>query len=441
MVNILIRYLGIKTKLLEPIKSAIEAITPKGAGVLDLFAGSNTVGQFLVDDYKVYSNDCQRYSYIAAKSLIEYHSPETISAISKDKLYSRYYYENYDYLNKIFASPLKQEKELLVNIEESYHGKAFDAFTDFFNNSPYYGHTEGKHSSFEDCLSYFSIDNIKKYKCNHSLFPYMLFCTYYNNPYFSLHQCVEIDSLIYSVHKLLETNSITEEEYNIYLSIIIYALNLTVISVGDHFAQPQKIKPVSKTLDAPRDAINIRERKKIINKKRICVESLITEKITDYKLNYVRGHQDNKAFCLDFHNMLEKLSFSEITTVYIDPPYTNAHYSRFYHIPETLVLYDYPEIDYFGRYRTDRYQSGFCIKTEAASEFEDMVSLCKNKNLKIVISYSDTSQCILKIDVITEICKKYYGNNVVIQNIAYMYRNFGQKPNRVLAKEYLITCQ
>ena len=121
--------------------------------------------------------------------------------------------------------------------------------------------------------------------------------------------------------------------------------------------------------------------------------------------------------------------------------YTNAHYSRFYHIPETLVLYDYPEIDYFGRYRTDRYQSGFCIKTEAALEFEDMISLCKKKNLKIVISYSDTSQCILKIDAITKICKKYYGDNVNIQNIAYMYRNFGQKPNRVLAKEYLITCQ
>lgn len=441
MINILIRYLGIKTKLLEPIKSAIQAVTPKGATVVDLFAGSTTVGQYLINDFIVYANDCQRYSYITAKVLIEYHSPKIISALSKEKLYGEFYYDNYNRLKSIFASPLKQEEILLADIGDIYYGNEFDAFTNFFNNSPYYGHTNNKNNSFDDCLNMFSIDNIKKYKRNPCRFPYMLFCTYYNNPYFSLHQCVEIDSLMYSIQKLLSTNAITEEEYNIYLSFIIYALNLTVISVGDHFAQPQKIKLVSPTLDAPRDSINIRERKKIISKKRTSVESLITDKLDDFKLNYVQGNKENKAFCLDFHNMLEGITSSEVTTVYIDPPYTNAHYSRFYHIPETLVLYDYPEIKYFGRYRSDRYQSGFCIKTAAASEFDDMISLCKSKGLNIVISYSDTAQCILKIGEITSICQKYYGNSVDIQNIAHMYRNFGQKPNRVLAKEYLITCK
>ena len=441
MVNILIRYLGIKTKLLEPIKATIQEVTPNGATVLDLFAGSSTVGQYLMSDFRVYANDCQKYSFIAAKTLIEYHSKKVVDSISKEKLYGDYYYKNFNRLSEIFASPLSCEKQLLTNIGDLYYGEAFDAFTEFFNNSPYYGHTSNVHASFDSCIKAFSTNNIKEYKENPSKFPFMLFCTYYSNPYFSLHQCVEIDSLMYSIRVLLSTNEITEEEYNIYLSFIIYALNLTVISVGDHFAQPQKIKPVSLTLDAPRDSINIRERKKIIFKKRTSVESLVTEKIDDYKSNYTRGDKKNKAFCLDFHKVLEDLSPSEVTTVYIDPPYTNAHYSRFYHIPETLVLYDYPEIEFFGRYRSDRYQSGFCIKSEAFSEFEDMISLCKSKGMNAVISYSDTTQCILKIEEITAICKKYYGNKVDIKNIAHMYRNFGQKPNRVLAKEYLITCK
>ena len=131
---------------------------------------------------------------------------------------------------------------------------------------------------------------------------------------------------------------------------------------------------------------------------------------------------------------------NNIKTVYIDPPYTNAHYSRFYHILETLSLYDYPEIEFFGRYRTDRYQSAFCIKKQAYNEFQQMIQLCNNKHLNAVISYSNTEQCILKINDIEKICSSIYGNNVIIKNVEHMYRNFGQKPNKILAKEYLISC-
>lgn len=209
------------------------------------------------------------------------------------------------------------------------------------------------------------------------------------------------------------------------------------------FAQPQKIKPVRADLSGERDAINLRERKKIIGKKRILVQDLYKEKLEDYKQNYVPGNQANKAFHLDYKLLLADPDFKalNISTAYIDPPYTNAHYSRFYHIPETLVRYDYPEIEFFGRYRVDRYQSGFCIKSQALEEFRTLLRLCKENSFNAVISYSDTAQCILTIDNITSVCQEYYQQNVVIDNIAHMYRNFGQKPNRVLAKEYIITCK
>lgn len=146
---------------------------------------------------------------------------------------------------------------------------------------------------------------------------------------------------------------------------------------------------------------------------------------------------------MDYKVLLKDPSLMKLklSTAYIDPPYTNAHYSRFYHIPETLVKYDYPEIEYFGRYRTDRYQSGFCIKSQALDEFNTLLKLCKQNCLNAVISYSDTAQCILTIEDIKNICTKYYSNDVIIDNVAHMYRNFGQKPNRVLAKEYIITCK
>ena len=442
MVNILIRYLGIKTKLLEPIKTAIDEVTPANGCVLDLFAGSNTVGQYLLDTYKVFTNDYQKYSYIAANALIEYHPPELINNIDSELVFGDYYQSNYQILQDIFKKPLQEESKMLAAINETYYGKTFDKFVDFFNNSPFYINTLNKHNSFDDCLDYFSIDTITNYKSNPKRFPYLLFTTYYNNPYFSLRQCLEIDSIRYSIDQLLDNNLISPEEHSIYLSFLIYSLNLVVISVGDHFAQPQKIKEVSIDLRGKRDKINLRERKKIITKKRLSVKDLYCEKLNDYKANYVCGNVENKAFNMDYKELLQSeiLANSDINTVYIDPPYTNAHYSRFYHIPETLVLYDYPEIEYSGRYRSDRYQSSFCIKSKAKEEFSCMLKLCKKNNYNAIISYSDTEQCILKIEDIKEICKEHYNTNIRFDNIAHMYRNFGQKPNKVLAKEYIITC-
>lgn len=442
MVNILIRYLGIKTKLLEPIKIAIDNVTRRGDGVLDLFAGSSTVGQYLMDDYTIYANDYQEYSYVAAKSLIESHSADVIASIDETQVFGAYYKENKTELMNRFFTPLKTEKELLDNIDDLYYGKKFDKFTDYFNKSAYAGHTKGCHKAFKDCLQYFETDEVEKYRKQPCKFPYNLFTLYYGNPYFSLHQCIEVDSIKYSIDKLLEEEAITSEQHVIYLSFLIYCLNLIVISVGDHFAQPQKIKSVTSDLSGPRDSINLRERKKIIGKKRILVTEIYLEKLHDYKKNYKSGDKKNKAFNEDYKVLLSsaELKKCNIKTVYIDPPYTNAHYSRFYHIPETLVKYDYPEIEFLGRYRTDRYQSGFCMKSQAEEEFSTMLELCKKNNFNAIISYSDTAQCILTIAEVTFLCHKYYGQAVKIENIAHMYRNFGQKPNRVLAKEYIITC-
>ena len=439
----MLRYLGIKTKLLEPIKIAIDNVTPANGGVIDLFAGSSTVAQYLMNDYTVYANDYQAYSYIAAKALIEYHSADTISALDLQVVFGKYYDKNKAELSKRFATPLAKEKELLDKIGDTYFGDIFDEFTDYFNHSAYAGHIENAHKVFLDCATYFSSNEIAKYRADFKRFPYSLFTLYYGNPYFSMHQCIEVDSIKYSIDKLLENNEITEELHSIYLSFLIYCLNLIVISVGDHFAQPQKIKPVQADLSGERDAINLRERKKIIGKKRTLVQDLYKEKFEDYKQNYVSGSKANKAFNSDYKLLLADPSFKalNISTAYIDPPYTNAHYSRFYHIPETLVRYDYPEINFFGRYRTDRYQSGFCIKSQALEEFRTLLRLCKENSFNAVISYSDTAQCILTIDDITAVCKEYYQQNVIIDNIAHMYRNFGQKPNRVLAKEYIITCK
>ena len=70
--------------------------------------------------------------------------------------------------------------------------------------------------------------------------------------------------------------------------------------------------------------------------------------------------------------------------MYADPPYTRDHYSRYYHVLETMSLRDNPEVSMTmiraggsprvsrGVYRADRYQSPFCIKSQAAGAFEEL---------------------------------------------------------------------
>ena len=235
---------------------------------------------------------------------------------------------------------------------------------------------------------------------------------------------------------MLNNGEINKTEFNCYLSMIVYVLENTVTSVGDHFAQPQQFK-------ISNEARLQREIKKILSKKTVSVFKIMDE-IQDQlrSLKPTKYSDRNKVFCCDYCELFDDKAkaLSNVETIYIDPPYTNAHYSRFYHILETLVLYDYPGIEYFGRYRSDRYQSPFCIRSEAFDEFSKMISLCSKSKKKLFISYSDTSQCILKKEEIISIAQKYYGN-VQVKEIDYLYRNFGQRPNKVKGNELLIICK
>ena len=55
-----------------------------------------------------------------------------------------------------------------------------------------------------------------------------------------------------------------------------------------------------------------------------------------------------------------------------------------------MVKYDYPEVKYKGRYRTDRYQSNYCIKTEVIEAFCNMFEGVRNSHSDLVLSYTNS---------------------------------------------------
>ncbi len=101
--------------------------------------------------------------------------------------------------------------------------------------------------------------------------------------------------------------------------------------------------------------------------------------------------KQNKVFHGDAIALLRSLNGRNRKTpsiIYADPPYTADQYSRYYHVYETLLLYDYPKANGAGRYRPDRFTSPFSIKTKVESALEEIVSLSAKMQAKLVLQLS-----------------------------------------------------
>ena len=433
MIHILLRYLGIKTKLLDDIYKQVNKISNKGDVLLDLFAGSNVVGQSLCKERIIYSNDIQKYSYVVGKATIEINHNFNYKKIDINKVENSIYFKkNMSYLLKYFNDAVKYEFKIINNVIHEFSYENLILLKQLYENTPYTGHYTDSIKCFSNLEKIYSQEfydglNHKEY--------YMLFSLNYAMPYFSLNQALYIDSFRYAIEKMKNSKEINNTEYYVYLSLLIYALECSVTSIGDHFAQPQIFKLSSEKKYK-------KGLEKLILKKRTNLHDVMMEKQQEFNNIEVPNYNlNNKCFNMDCIELLKnKDIMKDVDVIYMDPPYTNAHYSRFYHILETLINYNYPKLEYNGRYSNDRYQSPFCQKKQAKKEFEKMIKLCAEQNKKIIISYSDTKQCLINYEDIKSICNANY-KKVNIEKINYLYRNLGQKPNKVNGNELIIVCE
>jgi adenine-specific DNA methylase len=126
----------------------------------------------------------------------------------------------------------------------------------------------------------------------------------------------------------------------------------------------------------------------------------------------------------DYRDVLAKQS--DVAVIYADPPYTRDHYSRFYHVLETLCLRDFPNVSTAfqtgptsrGVYRTERHQSPFCIKSKAPGAFTELFAGAKG--IPMLISYSPFAKNghprMMTIEAVTELAKQHYREVKVVQS-------------------------
>ena len=153
-----------------------------------------------------------------------------------------------------------------------------------------------------------------------------------------MQQCIEIDSLRKAIDELAKQDLYASKDKQVLLVCLLHALSETVSSVGKNFAQP--IKVIDGKGNIKKFAINrcMRDRKLHIEDS---FHSILNEINADRELL----SKDNSVYKLDALKFLDEVNLSQVQTFYLDPPYTIDHYSRFYHVLETLVEYDYPELE------------------------------------------------------------------------------------------------
>ncbi len=400
-----IHYLGSKLRILDFIKNVIDEIDPTNSRVCDLFSGSGTVSQFLSKNRPITSIDIQEYSRVITSAVLKplstaYDLEEVISECKNS--------EHYQQLLWCLEPMIKHE---LKSFEEAIKGDPF-SICELVEKGSIISFEEGYDEAQSSELKKSMKETFRRNEESKFLLgPEALVARYFGGTYFSFFQAVQLDALLEYV------STLDELDKDIFTAAILSTASDIVNTVGKQFAQPLKTFNADGT---PKKNITNR----IMKDRQRNVFEIFIRKLQDYILIGKTGF-DHHIFKMDFSDALDILS-NDVKVVYADPPYTRYHYSRYYHVLETLCLRDNPKVSRTivqgkekisrGIYREDRHQSPFSIKSKAQEAFETLFEKVSNLEASLVLSYSPSTEDkkstprIQRIEDLKKLGRKYFDN-------------------------------
>ncbi|HFD2140890.1 TPA: DNA adenine methylase [Acinetobacter baumannii] len=361
-----LQYLGGKSRIVNKILHLL--VDKNNTSFVDLFSGSGVVAYMAAVQKSfnsVYANDLQPYSYNFIRALL------SKSDLLQDDLIAK--------LSNV------NSKDLLAHSRQNFT-KDFELEQYFFKASKHEDFDWVEYKKFCDSTKLSEASGIKDKNYN-------LFLHYYRNTYFGVYQCAEIDYLKQLICSLENTNRPLSEALE---ACVISSMSYNVSSTT-HLAQYLKPNSLKTTLNL----IETRKR------------SIIKDVISRLKeLKHKQIVAETEVFNLDYLDALSNIPIDNKTVVYADPPYFKEHYSRYYHVLDTFVLYDFPELTFnkrlnmvtVGRYRKDRLVSDFGKRSMAPKAFKIMIDTVMEKGATLAISYASSS--IVPKDFFTDYAKE-----------------------------------
>lgn len=333
-----IKYMGSKASILEFVGKGLSQVHKPGMPVVDVFAGACAISGGFGHLAPIISNDIQAYSAVIASTYL--FKASRIGGLDIVALAKPYATKKLQKLPKGISYPATCSLAEFNQVDEANRALIHEKFGT----------------------------------------KYHLFTKYYSGTWWSAEQCVWIDAIRQVLDKLLDDGKIDKPDFDLGLTCLMHAMAYCSQGTG-HYAQYRDAKTVSSMKD--------------INKYRqASLPALFARKfgpLVAWNRASVVPLQ-HKLISEDYRSALANIPPS---VVYADPPYAFVHYSRFYHAIETVVRYDYPDLQQKagalvkGRYREDRHQSPFSIRSQVASAFSELFQGVKSSGSNLVLSYSN----------------------------------------------------
>ncbi|RPI04209.1 MAG: hypothetical protein EHM64_10700 [Ignavibacteriae bacterium] len=112
--------------------------------------------------------------------------------------------------------------------------------------------------------------------------------------------------------------------------------------------------------------------------------------------------------------------------VFIDPPYSGVHYSRFYHVLETIAQGSCGEVTGRGRYPDRQYrpQSKYSLTKESKTALDDLLCKVSQKKANAILTFPN-HECSngLSGNIVRETAKKYF--NVEEHSVVSKFSSLG----------------
>jgi adenine-specific DNA-methyltransferase len=178
------------------------------------------------------------------------------------------------------------------------------------------------------------------------------FSKHFGGTYFSIENAKKIGAIREEIEKFAEN----EEEKNIFICSLIYAVDKVANTVGHYDAFRQKLDMLQP------------------------IKLLLPD--INYSIN-----ENNEIYRKDANALIREI-YCDV--LYIDPPYNSRQYSDAYHLLENLAQWKKPEVFGIGK-KMDRshIKSDYCVK-KAAKAFKDLIDNADCRH--ILLSYNNTGE-------------------------------------------------
>lgn len=194
------------------------------------------------------------------------------------------------------------------------------------------------------------LNNLKPKKENY-------FSINFGDNYFTKDNAQKIGAVREELEKLLERNEIIEDEKNVLLTSLIYAIDKVANTVGHY-------ETYRKKLDT-------------LNSLRLLLPDIDISK-----------NANNEVYKKDANQLVREI---KCDVLYIDPPYNSRQYGDSYHLLENIITWEKPKLEGVAKKMVNRnhLKSKYCLK-DAARALEDLIQNAKANH--ILLSYNNTGE-------------------------------------------------